>query len=48
MPRSDPAPQKGARANPISVHTAAPGWFDGEFARNSQRYTGNGRLRYAW
>ena len=23
-------------------------WFDGEFARNSQRYTGNGRLRYAW
>jgi phosphatidylglycerophosphate synthase len=24
------------------------GWFDGEFARNSKQYTGNGRLRYAW
>jgi phosphatidylglycerophosphate synthase len=23
-------------------------WFDGEFARNSPRYTGNGRLPYAW
>jgi uncharacterized protein with beta-barrel porin domain len=24
------------------------GWFDGEFAQNGQKYTGNGRLRYTW
>jgi uncharacterized protein with beta-barrel porin domain len=24
------------------------GWFDGEFARNAQKYSGNGRLRYTW
>jgi uncharacterized protein with beta-barrel porin domain len=23
-------------------------WFDGEFAQNSQKYAGNGRLRYTW
>ena len=23
-------------------------WFDGEFAQTSQKYVGNGRLRYTW